>query len=249
MIHTMKKYYKLLSTLFLLILFMLIACMIITHKTTSANSTIQTLFTLLTIGNLFMFIIINRLYRTAKNQTHHTDNRQSAINKPEDKNAKHLETESKTKNETDIIKNITEPLKNEQNPAKLAELFLSKAAKEFDIVQGIIYKFNSENQIFELIADYAYYGQEPPQPFKTGEGLNGQVAKDKKLLYLKDLPENYRIIVSGLGSSAPKYMAILPAVYNNTTAAIVEISLLSNIDEKKLAILQEILNNIAENFK
>jgi hypothetical protein len=50
------------------------------------------------------------------------------------------------------------------------------------------------------------------------------VAKDKKILFIDEVPEGYIKIVSGLGSSSPRYMGVIPIIHNDETIALLEIS-------------------------
>ncbi|MDD2564749.1 MAG: GAF domain-containing protein, partial [Salinivirgaceae bacterium] len=132
---------------------------------------------------------------------------------------------------------------------ELSKTFLSRIAKELEIVQGLIYKYSKETEHFEPIADYAFYGQEQPSPFKIGEGLNGQVARDTKTMVVEDLPRNYRKIVSGLGHREPKYLLIIPIISNNHTIAIAELALFNKIEPTALRQLEKILNNLSNHFE
>ena len=107
---------------------------------------------------------------------------------------------------------------------KYTEKILSNIAKEFDIVQGLFYVKESETDIFSISGKYAYFGEEEPSSFKLGESLSGQVAKNKKPLNLVDIPENYITILSGLGSSSPNYLLIIPIILNNETVGVIELA-------------------------
>ena len=50
---------------------------------------------------------------------------------------------------------------------------------------------NPKKEIFEPLCTYAYTSDEPPAAFKIGEGIPGQVAKNKTILNLRKIPENY----------------------------------------------------------
>lgn len=121
---------------------------------------------------------------------------------------------------------------------KYTEKFLSNLAKEFNIVQGLFFVREKGSDVFKLAGKYAYFGEEEPQDFKLGEGLSGQAAKNQKTLNLKDIPENYVTILSGLGSSSPNHLIIIPIILNNETIGIVE-----------LASFKEFKNNFNELFE
>ncbi|HPW65792.1 MAG TPA: GAF domain-containing protein [Salinivirgaceae bacterium] len=164
-------------------------------------------------------------------------------------NPKEDEDEEQTEHKQNNFNSLIEQFDKINDPIEIAKTFLSRMAKEFDIVQGLFYKYNNNTELFEPIADYAFYGEEQPAPFGFNEGLNGQVARDCKTLYLKELPDNYRQIMSGLGKSEPKYIIIMPIVSNDKTVAVVELALFNHLNSKQITILEKILNNLCGHFE
>ncbi len=164
-------------------------------------------------------------------------------------NPKHEETDENIQYNKNSFNNLIEQFNKIDDPVEIAKIFLSRMSKEFEIVQGLFYQYNSGSELFEPIADYAFYGEEEPRSFKIGEGLNGQVARDQKTIYLKELPGQYRQIISGLGKREPKYMVIIPIVSNENTVAIVELSLFNHLDTSQISILENILNNLCRHFE
>ena len=165
------------------------------------------------------------------------------INTKEDEKQEHIEHKQSD------FDSLIEQFNKINNPVEIAKTFLSRMAKEFDIVQGLFYQYNNNSELFEPIADYAFYGEEKPAPFSFNEGLNGQVARDCKTLYLSELPDDYRQIMSGLGKGEPKYIIIIPLVSNDKTVAVVELALFNHLDSKQITILEKILNNLCEHFE
>lgn len=76
--------------------------------------------------------------------------------------------------------------------------------------------------------------------YKIGEGLIGRVAKDAQSLYIDKLPEGYIIIFSGLGSSSPKYLAIIPLIHNGEVKGVFEIALFKPISKNTILQLENI---------
>ncbi len=164
-------------------------------------------------------------------------------------NQQERSSEAQTQEHEDRFNHLIEQFNKIESPEYLAKSFLSRMAKEFSIVQGLFYQYNPNSDSFHPIADYAFYGQETPQPFRLGEGLNGQVARDRKTLYLSELPKDYRQVISGLGKREPKYLTIIPIVFNEKTVAVVEMALFSNLDTNPLMMLEKILNNLSNHFE
>jgi flagellar motility protein MotE (MotC chaperone) len=107
---------------------------------------------------------------------------------------------------------------------KYTEKILSNIAKDFDVVQGLFFVKEKKSDIFNVAGKYAYFGDEEPKSFSLGETLSGQVAKNKTALNLKEIPENYVTILSGLGSSSPNHLIIIPIILEDKTIAILELA-------------------------
>lgn len=108
---------------------------------------------------------------------------------------------------------------------RFGELMLANIAKQFDIVQGLLYQKNAESGIFSFTAGYAYFSETAPVSYAEGETLPGQVAKNRKLLNLDKVPDGYITVLSGLGKGHPKHLLIVPIVSGaNETTGIIELA-------------------------
>ena len=110
------------------------------------------------------------------------------------------------------------------DPEKYFDQLLINLSKAIAIVQGVAYTLNRQTQTYSIVSTYAFYTTDTSRTFAIGEGIPGQVAKDKKLLFINDVPEGYIKIVSGLGTSSPKYMGVIPIIHGDETIALIEIS-------------------------
>jgi two-component system chemotaxis sensor kinase CheA len=63
-------------------------------------------------------------------------------------------------------------------------------------------------------------------------------------MILYDVPENYFIISSGLGSSQPRYLLIAPVLLNNETIAVLELAAFKKPDENTSRILEKVLSEV-----
>jgi putative methionine-R-sulfoxide reductase with GAF domain len=126
-------------------------------------------------------------------------------------------------NYTSIVERVTSKLQTDSKNHYF-ETLLSNLSKELNGVQAVSFLFNRKNELFELVGKYAYYSERLIEPIKFGIGISGQVAKDRKMLILSNVPENYVEVVSGLGNSSPKYLLIYPIVIDNQTVGLVEIA-------------------------
>ncbi|MDI3526250.1 MAG: hypothetical protein PWR03_433 [Tenuifilum sp.] len=108
---------------------------------------------------------------------------------------------------------------------KYSEALLANIAKSVDIVQGQFYLKDSETGVFRFISGYAFYSETPPPEYTEGETLAGQVAKNKKLINIDNIPDGYITILSGLGKGSPKHLIITPVLSpDNQTIGIIELA-------------------------
>ncbi len=123
-----------------------------------------------------------------------------------------------------IIQQIIPESPQNMGIEKFTEKILANIAKVSELVQGVFYIKDKESGTFNVKGRYAFYSNQIPASFIEGETLPGQVAKDKKIMNIKDIPENYCIVVSGLGSSSPRNILILPILEKGETIGIIELA-------------------------
>lgn len=120
---------------------------------------------------------------------------------------------------------------------------LSNLGKEMGFVQGIIYVKDANDSLYHLTGEYALTDRKP-DPFKSGEGLAGQVAESKTSLILYDVPENYFSVSSGLGNSQPRFLLIVPVVVNEDSIAVIELAAFKKPDALTGKILDKISSEL-----
>ena len=113
-----------------------------------------------------------------------------------------------------------------------AERILLNMSKHFEIVQGVFFLKNQKTNLFESISTFAYTSDEKPSSFKIGEGIPGQVAKNKTLMHLTSIPDGYLKIQSGLGKSFPTNLLIIPLLLNKETIGIIELASFHVFDQE-----------------
>jgi len=90
------------------------------------------------------------------------------------------------------------------------------------MMSGVVY--TRQEDVFQLAASFALASPTEPYTFREGEGLSGQAAANQEIMILTSLPEGHLEVYSGLGKSAPAYVAIVPLVHQNRTIALIECS-------------------------
>jgi hypothetical protein len=127
-----------------------------------------------------------------------------------------------------------------ENIEAFAESLLGLLSKEFEVVQGLYFNLEKKSGNFIKMADYAYYSDVPPREFMIGETISGQVAKNQKVMKITDIPEGYITVLSGLGSSSPSNLLIMPLINENETIGIVELAFFREPIEKEMNFFEEL---------
>jgi signal transduction histidine kinase/CheY-like chemotaxis protein/HAMP domain-containing protein len=118
---------------------------------------------------------------------------------------------------------LNNQMRGEQDIKSLSNNVLSFLAQYIQSLMGIIYVCNDDHSLI-LTATYAYPIDQRKEKIKFGETLVGQVAQNKKMLILSDLPDDYTSIDSGLGGSPPKHIVIVPLLREKKIIGVMEIA-------------------------
>lgn len=124
--------------------------------------------------------------------------------------------------------------------------------KYLNMLIGALYLPNEEGN-FCLNSSYSYTNRKCDRAvIKTGEGVIGQVIKDKKLIILRDLPEDYILVQSGLGNSKPNSIIVLPCQNEDELICIIELANFEGFNEhqvKLLEALSEVIGRLLHSVK
>lgn len=115
----------------------------------------------------------------------------------------------------------------QQNTTEMAQEALSALIVYLDANQGAFYIVDEEGDesYLTLIALHAWGRKKYRQlQFEKGEGIAGQVWQEEQYIYLKEIPEDYIAITSGLGKAKPKTLLVVPLKINNETLGVLEIA-------------------------
>ncbi len=229
---------KILSAVFFLLSLFLIREIFISSYNEIPENDILLKYGILLLAVLFLFL--SAFFRQTK--TIYKEEKKSKNIKINNENEQQELTKSKTEEK---IKNIISLTENKNNDS-ISEKILQAFAKEFHIVQGIVYQ--KEKEKFKISATYALYGNKNDYTFREGQGIPGQTAKNQKIKILTDIPEDYIQVVSGLGASSPKNVVFIPVTSNNQTISIIEIALFDDFPDDFEKYYHELNKELAKNI-
>ncbi len=154
------------------------------------------------------------------------------------------EAQAKKEDLANQVKNIQSGAEEIKDIKLKYEKVLSSLCMKIDVSQGIVYSVIKEKnkRYIELFATFAYNLPESDTvKYEFGEGLAGQVAKEGKKINIKDIPEGYITIISGLGASSPNHLAILPITEKGEVVKVVEIASFNEISKYDEKLITEVL--------
>ncbi|TDI76878.1 MAG: hypothetical protein E2O83_08895 [Bacteroidetes bacterium] len=80
---------------------------------------------------------------------------------------------------------------------------------------------------------------------EIGQGLIGQCYLEKERIYLKEVPESYINITSGLGGSTPKCILIVPLIYEGNVQGVIEIASFNELEQHETDFVEKLSEALA----
>jgi signal transduction histidine kinase/HAMP domain-containing protein/ActR/RegA family two-component response regulator len=144
---------------------------------------------------------------------------------------------------------FTRMLQGQRDLAAVSSMILSELAPLVDAQHGVFYTMtrplSGAEPVLEFQAGYGYEERKHlSTSFRLGEGLVGQCAKEKKRILLTDVPSDYVRINSGLGSSPPLNIIVLPVLFEGSVRAVVELASFSPFSATHQAFLDQLPESI-----
>jgi PAS domain S-box-containing protein len=151
------------------------------------------------------------------------------------------ETEKKRNWITEGLAEAGKIIRSDNNDIEqVADATISFVVKYISANQGSLFLLNEENSQLELIASWAYNRKKHLlKTVDVGEGLIGQACLEKEMIYLREIPENYIKITSGLGEALPRNLIILPLVSNGLVQGVIEIASFQTIEPYQIDFLNQ----------
>jgi hypothetical protein len=142
--------------------------------------------------------------------------------KDQDQEQKVIQQQNEKKNQ--LVIELSRNLLDHTSLEDFSNQALINISKKYDIFQAIFFVRDQNDGIFRKAGTYAYYTQDDLPEFSDGVGLTGQVASNKKILNIANLPDKYITVLSGLGKSSPGHLLILPVINAEKTIGVIELA-------------------------
>lgn len=135
------------------------------------------------------------------------------------------------------------------NFERQADNIIQNLVRYVNANQGGLFILNSEdkeNIYLELASAFAYDTKKFMEKIiPYGEGLVGTCAIEKETIYIKDVPEEYIEITSGLGEAPPSCILLVPIKMEDEVLGIIEIASFDIFEEHEIAFIEKIMESVA----
>ncbi len=140
---------------------------------------------------------------------------------------------------------LSDSMRGEQALPTLSKNIVTYLAKYLGAQVGLIYLAN-DDETLRLTGSYAYTRRKHlATEIKPGEGLVGQAALERECILLSDVPEDYILINSGLGETAPRHILVMPVLHEGHVKGVLELGSITPFSNIQLDLLNLVAENIA----
>jgi PAS domain S-box-containing protein len=143
--------------------------------------------------------------------------------------------------------------KYNNNIGELSDHVITFMVNYLNANQGSIFIVDEDEngtEALRLTATYAYDRKKfIEKTILPGQGLVGQVYLEKQSIYMKELPENYITITSGLGKATPKSVFIVPLIANENVYGVIEIGTFTEFSDNERKFIEDVGENIASSVQ
>jgi HAMP domain-containing protein/CheY-like chemotaxis protein/signal transduction histidine kinase len=142
---------------------------------------------------------------------------------------------------------FTNMLQGQRDLTTVGRLLLSELTPLVNAHQGVIYQIEGEDKLSDLtlLSAYADDGSNGhPKRLRLGEGLIGQCAVDKRRMLITEMPESTVPISSALFKVTPRYIIVLPVLFENQVKAVIELASIHEFTALQTMFLEQLTTSI-----
>ncbi|QQS51449.1 MAG: GAF domain-containing protein [Bacteroidota bacterium] len=134
----------------------------------------------------------------------------------------------------------------------LAYIVIENLVEYLGANQGGVFLVEGDSESSRYIAQIAAYAYDRrkylDQRIEVGEGLIGNCYLEKKSIHLKQLPDDYIEVRSGLGGAVPRTLYIAPLMKDKDVLGFVEIASFSDFEDYQVEFIEKLCESIAATF-
>lgn len=111
---------------------------------------------------------------------------------------------------------------------------------------GIYVKTDEDSDVYELVNQIGFSKEKAAQKIvKPGDSNVGLCILEKDTIFINDVPKDYDRVTSGLGSTIPASILIVPLMSNLKMVGVIEIESLKEIQDYQISFVEKLAETIA----
>jgi signal transduction histidine kinase/CheY-like chemotaxis protein/HAMP domain-containing protein len=142
------------------------------------------------------------------------------------------------------VNQLNEVLQGDQNLNQFSNKSIAFMTDFLQAELGAIYVYQKEEEIFNLTASVGLPNKNKYRTIHKGDGLIGQVAINKQLKHIENIPEDYFTIFSGSGEIKPSNLLIVPLIFNDTLWAVMELASIHKFKSSEIEFIKSVRESI-----
>ncbi|MEM1406506.1 MAG: GAF domain-containing protein [Bacteroidota bacterium] len=124
------------------------------------------------------------------------------------------------------------------------QLVLSEISKQINCFHAALYKSDEQEELLTLAAGYGLSNRPDRCSINFGQGQLGQSVLDNEPIVLRNLPDDYIRVSSGLGETTPTWIGVFPLSFKGKAYGVLEMCFLYSESE----LIKNHLERVAELF-
>jgi signal transduction histidine kinase/CheY-like chemotaxis protein/HAMP domain-containing protein len=175
-------------------------------------------------------------------------NRMSQLRKEAEENLRAVTKKTEQQHQLSKgLNELNEIMRDQTDLQPLCEKTINYVARYLTLPLAALYVRNDENRL-ECTASFAYPPSRNMPSYEFGEGMLGQAALDKTPIETAEIAPEH-LITLGANTTQPKRLLYFPLVLNEQTVGVLELAILTSLDEVQLEWLQQAAQSIAVSIR
>ncbi|MBI0325580.1 response regulator [Burkholderia plantarii] len=143
---------------------------------------------------------------------------------------------------------LAEKVVGQGSTALVGLAMLDFLAQYLDVVVSAVYaRAATTGELCRVAAHgFNHENQSAGRNFREPESLVGQAAASRRTIVLRDVPDTYLTVSSGLGASLPRGIVVLPILNDDAVNGVVELAFMREIEPRDLELLQLIATSMGD---
>ena len=139
--------------------------------------------------------------------------------------------------------------RNRENMEEFSFIIIQYLVKYIKANQGALFVINDEDpkdRFIQQMATYAYDRKHMVKKrYGLTEGFLGRCIQEQLTINLKEVPDDYILITSGLGDIPPKNLLLVPMIFDGSIFGVIELASLQEIDAFQENFIEKVAESVA----